>query len=79
MKSADDIALVYQAYSFSEIECELNRDLITLQKYFRKWYITLNPNKTVTIALQLNNREANRRLEPKIGALQWPIVNAQGI
>ncbi|VVC28676.1 Reverse transcriptase domain [Cinara cedri] len=72
---ADNIALVYQADYFNEIESVLNRDLTTLQKYFRKWYLTLNPNKTIAIVLHLNNREANRKLELKIG--KTPVANSK--
>jgi len=72
---ADNIALVYQADSFSEIDDVLNRGLVTLQNYFSKWYLTLNPSKTVAIALHLNNREANRRIELRIGGT--PVANSE--
>jgi len=52
----DDIGLVSQANS-------LNRYLITLLNYFRKWHLTLNPSKIVVINPHLNNREASRRLK----------------
>lgn len=49
------------------VEDILNQDLINLQHYFTKWHLTLNPNKTVAIELHLNNREAQRELQLKIG------------
>lgn len=45
-----------------------NQDFINLQHYFTKWHLTLNPNKTVAVALHLNHREAQRELlQIKIG------------
>jgi len=64
---ADDIALVAQAKDLSKAEDILNQDLTNLQHYFAKWHLTLNPNKTVAIALHLNNREAQKELKLKIG------------
>lgn len=34
-----------------------------LQKYFHKWHLTLNPDKSVTRTFHLNNREAKKELE----------------
>jgi|UniRef100_A0A2S2QPE9 hypothetical protein len=59
---ADDVALVTQATSFEEIESVLNVDVARLKNFFQKWYLKLNPNKSVTCIFHLNNREANRTL-----------------
>lgn len=60
---ADNVALVAQARSFAELENTLNVDLDKLQKYFHKWHLTLNPDKSVTRTFHLNNREAKKELE----------------
>lgn len=60
---ADDVPLVVQARSFAELENMLNVDLDKLQKYFHKWHLTLNPDKSVTRTFHLNNREAKKELE----------------
>ena len=59
---ADDVALVTQATFFEEIESVLNADVAKVEKYFQKWHLKLNPNKSVTCAFHLNNREASRTL-----------------
>lgn len=59
---ADDVALVTQATSFEKIESVLNADVAKVKKYFQKWHLKLNPNKSVTCAFYLNNREASRTL-----------------
>lgn len=69
---ADDIALVTQAESLDTVQSILNRDLFNLHNYFNKWYLTLNPNKTVALALHLNNREANRKLKVIINNTVMP-------
>jgi hypothetical protein len=63
---ADDVALVAQARTFTELEETLNDDLIIIQKYFRKWQLKLNPSKSVTKVFHLNNREVNRELKIQI-------------
>ncbi|KAL4153873.1 hypothetical protein QTP88_001706 [Uroleucon formosanum] len=47
----------------------LNKDLDTLQNYFKNWHLNLNANKTTAVAFHLNNREANRELKLKIGGV----------
>jgi hypothetical protein len=49
------------------VEDILNQDNIKLQHYFANWHFTFNPNKMVTIALHLNNRDSQRELQLKIG------------
>lgn len=57
---ADDVALVTQGTPFEEIESVLNADLVKVQKYFQKWNLKMNPNKSVTTILYSNNRETSR-------------------
>lgn len=59
---ADDVGLAAQAESFEKVEDILNEDLVRVQKYFKSWFLTLNPNKTTSIAFHLSNRDANRKL-----------------
>lgn len=59
---ADDVGLVAQAKSFEKLEETLNEDISIIQKYFKSWHLTLNPNKTTSVAFHLNNKESNRKL-----------------
>jgi len=59
---ADDVGLAAQAESFEKVEDILNEDLVRVQKYFKSWFLTLHPNKTISIAFHLSNRDANRKL-----------------
>jgi len=34
--------------------------------YFKKWYLKLNPNKTTALALHLNNKEVEKKLNLKV-------------
>jgi Reverse transcriptase (RNA-dependent DNA polymerase) len=43
---ADDIALTYQAASFTECEANLEVDLELLNRYFGRWRLLPNPTKT---------------------------------
>jgi len=52
---ADDVGLAAQAESFEKVEDILNEDLVRVQKYFKFWFLTLNPNKTTSIAFHLSN------------------------
>jgi len=56
---ADDIALVAQANTLDTVEIILNLDLaynlLPSTNYLKKWYVTLNLNKTMALALRLNN------------------------
>jgi len=65
---ADDVALAIatQATSFEEIENVLNADLMKVQKYFQKWHLKVNPNKSTTATFHLNNREDSRVLNIEI-------------
>lgn len=56
----DNLVLVVQARTFTELEGTLNDDLITIQKYIRKYHLKLYPSKLVTKVFQLNNLEAKR-------------------
>lgn len=66
---ADDIALVAQANTLETVETTLNRDLNKLHNYFKRWYLTLNPNKTLVLALHLNNRKVKMKLEKQISGI----------
>lgn len=58
----DDVGLVAQAESFGKLKEILNEDLSIVHNYFHSWHLTLNPNKTTSIAFHLNNRDSNRKL-----------------
>lgn len=60
---ANDVALIAQARSFTELKRTLNENLAKIQKYFHKWHLTLNPNKSVTRTFHRNNRDAKTELE----------------
>jgi len=62
---ADDIVLVAHARNFSEIEYILNNPN-KIQKYFQKWHLKINLNKSITKTFHLNNWEAKRKLVIKI-------------
>ena len=59
---ADDIALTYQANSFSDCEASLEADLERLNGYFRRWRLQPNPIKTETCVFHLSTHDANRML-----------------
>lgn len=50
LMNADDIALVAQANTLETVETTLNQNLNKLHNYFKRWYLTLNLNKTVAMA-----------------------------
>jgi len=56
------MGLATQEESFEKLAEILNKDTVRVQKYFKSWFLTLNPNKTTSIVFHLNNREANRKL-----------------
>jgi len=58
----DDVGLVAQAESFEKLEEILNVDVSIVQKYFKSWHLTFNPNEITFIAFHLNNRESNKKL-----------------
>jgi len=60
---ADDIAMGFQGKTFEEIEKALRADLVRLSRYFTKWRLKPNAEKTVSCVFHLNNREANRHLK----------------
>lgn len=59
---ADDLALVFQAKSFLELEIALTRDLDVMRNFFEKWRLRPNPGKTVVSAFHLWNQQAWRKL-----------------
>lgn len=60
---ADDLAIATQSHSFEELEETLNKDLKLLQCYYQDWHLTVNPTKTISSVMHLNNREARRELK----------------
>lgn len=60
---ADDSAIATQSNSFRECEEILNKDLLALEKYFKKWGLKPNPKKTESITFHLNNHQANYQLK----------------
>jgi hypothetical protein len=58
---------VARSNSFSTIEHILNENLLKIRDYLKNWYLTLNPKKTISITLYLNNRDVRRKLDPQIG------------
>jgi hypothetical protein len=59
---ADDVGLAVQAESFEKMDDILNENLARVQKYFKSWFLTFDPNKTTSIVFHLNNRDASRKL-----------------
>lgn len=60
---ADDMALVCQRKTPTECEVILNNDLTILEKYFKKWKLQPNPDKTESCIFHLNNRGVNMHLQ----------------
>ena len=59
---ADDIALLAQGPSFSNIEASLNEDLGHLCSYFKEWHLIPNPDKTTHTCFHLCNAQASQEL-----------------
>lgn len=59
---ADDMAFTYQARKFQPIEKALNKDLVDVADYCRKWRLLPSPSKTVVTCFHLNHRDAGRAL-----------------
>lgn len=81
---ADHVALVAQARNFIELESMLNEDLEKMQKYFQKWHLTLNPNKSITGTFHLNNRDAKKEFKIIIASKktvteEWPKYLGVGV
>jgi hypothetical protein len=58
---ADDLA--YQHQNFENVENELSDNLIPLNKYFTKWRLCSNPQKTEVCCFHLVNNQKNRKLK----------------
>lgn len=52
----DDIMIVYQFNELAECERVLSEELTTLNTYFQKWRLKLDPSKTKVSAFNLNNK-----------------------
>ena len=59
---ADDIALLHQAKTATDVEQTLSRDLDLLAIFFHRWRLKLNVAKTVSSIFHLKNRLANLEL-----------------
>jgi Reverse transcriptase (RNA-dependent DNA polymerase) len=62
-KYADDIALTYQAASFTECEANLEVDLERLNRCFGRWTLLPNPTKTEACVFHLSNHQADRVMD----------------
>jgi hypothetical protein len=60
---ADDIAIVYQSLEMVDGERVLTKNLTTLNTYFQRWRLKLNPNKTDVCVFHLNNKQAGKTLD----------------
>jgi len=60
---ADDIALVAQAKTFDLCETTLNKDLESLNHYFKRWRLKPNPMKTEVTLFHLCNKMANHQID----------------
>jgi hypothetical protein len=60
---ADDLAMAYQHQNFENVENGLSDDLIPLNKYFTKWRLCPNPQKTEIWCFHLVNNQKNRKLK----------------
>jgi len=58
--NADNVEFVAQAGSLEHMEDTLN--LLSIQEYFKFYYITYKPNTTTFIVSHLNNKEENKKL-----------------
>jgi len=63
---ADDIAIAHTCKDMKEGENTLTNDLSILERYFHKWRLRPNPDKTEVCGFHLNNKEANRELNIKL-------------
>jgi hypothetical protein len=60
---ADDLAMAYQHQNFENVENGLSDDLIPLNKYFTKWRLGPNPQKTEVCCFHVVNNKKNRKLK----------------
>ena len=60
---ADDLALLHSSGNWKDLEGTLSQDMSTLSAYLQTWRLKLSHTKTMTLAFQLNNREAKRELK----------------
>jgi len=67
---ADDIAIAYQSMEMVDGERVLTKDLTTLNTYFQRLRLKLNPNKTKVCAFHLNNKQAGKTLDIRFDNVQ---------
>ena len=68
---ADDLAILLRRPSWKEMKEGLNKDIIILVEYLRKWRLQLSIGNTVSAAYHLNNREAKRELDVFVKTSAW--------
>ena len=60
---ADDLTLVKQSKTFSQVESTLSLDIGHLNEYFHYWKRRLNAKKTVATCFHVDNKQAARKLK----------------
>ena len=60
---ADDLALLHSSGNWKDMEGTLSQDMFTLSAHVQTWRLKLSHTKTVTAAIQLNNRDAKSELK----------------
>ena len=69
---ADDWCLSHQSKSWDNLEATLSEDVSRMKSYFDTWYLKMNTIKTISTAFHLNNKEAHRKINIKIGDKTLP-------
>lgn len=57
------MGLAAQSGSYEKVADILNGGEAKVQKYFKSWFLTLNPNKTTSEVFHLSNRDTCRKLD----------------
>ena len=71
-RNADDWALLYQWKDIQEIETVLSEDLLTLNNYFKQWYLRVNTTNTTTSLFHLDNYRAKSQHQGRILLMRGP-------
>jgi len=66
----DDIAIAHTCKDMKEGKNTLTNDFNILERYFHKWRLRPNPDKTEVYGFHLNNKEANRELNAKLKCIK---------
>ncbi|KAF0769781.1 Uncharacterized protein FWK35_00009176 [Aphis craccivora] len=67
----DDIAIAHTCKDMKEGKNTLTNDFNILERYFHKWRLRPNPDKTEVYGFHLNNKEANRELNAKLKCIKY--------